>query len=156
LLPAWRDTAGQGRDSLGRGTSPEDLARVADKDPEVLRAVDGQKRAVAASYRDPEAAADALDALIEKSGNDLRVVAQALRQDGPEVLGELRGREGWLASPAAKTERTYARNAARTIPASLDHQASARDATVRNHTTAVDQQRTRDAVEVPGLSGGLR
>ena len=135
MLPAWRDTAGQGRDSLGRGTSPEDLARVADKDPEVLRAVDGQKRAVAASYRDPEAAADALDALIEKSGNDLRVVAQALRQDGPEVLGELRGREGWLASPAAKT---------------------ARDATVRNHTTAVDQQRTRDAVEVPGLSGGLR
>jgi hypothetical protein len=101
-----------------------------DTDPEVLRAVDGQKRAVAASYRDPEAAADALDALIKKSGNDLRVVAQELRQDGPEVLGDLCGREGWLASQAAKTERTYARNAARTIPASLDQQASARDASV--------------------------
>lgn len=64
------------------------------------------------TYRDPEAAADALDALIRKSGNDLRAAAQTLRQDGPEGLGALRGREGWLASEAAKTERTYARSAA--------------------------------------------
>lgn len=152
LLPAWRDATGQGRDSLGRGTSPADLARVADKDPAALREVEGQKRAMQAAYRDPEAAADALDALIQKSGNDLRVAAQTLRQDGPEVLGALRGREGWLAREAAKTERTYARTAARTIPASLDQEAAVRDAAVSNYTTAVEQQRTRDAVEVPGLS----
>jgi Ti-type conjugative transfer relaxase TraA len=152
LLPAWRDVTGQGRDSLGRGTSPEDLARVADQDPAALREVEAQKRAMRATYRDPEAAADARDALIQKSGNDLRVAAQTLRQDGPEVLGALRGREGWLAGEAAKTERTYARSAARTIPASLDQEAAVRDVAVRNHTTAVDQQRTRDAVEVPGLS----
>lgn len=30
LLPAWRDPTGQGRDSLGRGTLPEELGRVAD------------------------------------------------------------------------------------------------------------------------------
>jgi hypothetical protein len=152
LLPAWRDATGQGRDSLGRGTSPEDLARVADNDPAALREAEDQKRAMRATYRDPEAAANALDALIQKSGNDLRAAAQALRQDGPEVLGALRGREGWLASEAAKTERTYARSAARTIPASLDQEAAARDVAVRNHTTAVDQQRMRDAVAVPGLS----
>jgi Ti-type conjugative transfer relaxase TraA len=152
LLPAWRDATGQGRDSLGRGTSPEDLARIADKDPAALREVEGRTRAMRATYRDPEAAADALDALIKKSGNDLRAAAQALRQDGPEALGALRGREGWLASEAAKTERTYARNAARTVPTRLDQEATARDAAVRNHTTEVDQQRTRDEVEVPGLS----
>jgi Ti-type conjugative transfer relaxase TraA len=152
LLPAWRDATGQGRDSLGRGTSPEDLARVADRDPAALREVEGQKRAMRAAYRDPEAAADALDALIRKSGNDLRVATQTLRQNGPEMLGALRGREGWLAREAAKTERTYARSAARTIPASLDQEAAARDVAVRNHTATVDQQRTRDALEVPGLS----
>jgi hypothetical protein len=152
LLPAWRDTTGQGRDSFGRGTSQADLVRVADQDPAALREVEAQKRAMQAAYRDPEAAAGALDALIQKSGNDLRAAAQTLRQDGPEALGALRGREGWLASEAAKTERIYARNAARTVPASLDQQAGARDAAARDHTTAVEQQRTRHAVTAPGLS----
>jgi Ti-type conjugative transfer relaxase TraA len=152
LLPAWRDATGQGRDSLGRGMSQEDLARVADQDPAARREADARTRTLRVTYRDPEAAADALDALIRKSGNDLRAAAQTLRQDGPEGLGALRGREGWLASEAAKTERTYARSAARTVPTGLDQEAAARDAATRNHTTEVDQQRSRDAVEVPGLS----
>ena len=153
LLPAWRDATGQGRDSLGRGTSQEDLARVADKDPAARREVDARTRTSQVIYRDPEAAADALDTLIRKSGNDLRAAAQTLRQAGPEALGELRGREGWLAREAAKTERTYARSAAGTIPARLDQEATARDAAVRRHTAEVEQQRTRDAITVPGLSG---
>lgn len=150
LLPAWRDPTGQGRDSLGRGTSPEDLTRVADQDPDALRQADARTRTLRVTYR--EAAADALDALIRESGNDLRAAAQTLRQDGPEVLGALRGREGWLAGEAARSERTYARSAARTVPTGLDQEAAARDAATRNHTTEVDQQRTRDAVEVPSLS----
>jgi Ti-type conjugative transfer relaxase TraA len=153
LLPAWRDATGQGRDSLGRGTSQEDLAGVADKDPAARREVDARTRTLQVIYRDPEAAADALDTLIQKSGNDLPAAARTLRQDGPESLGELRGREGWLAREAAKTERTYARNAASTIPATLDQEAAARDAAVIRHTADVEQQRTRDAVAVPGLSG---
>jgi len=153
LLTAWRDTTGQGRDSLGRGTSPEDLARVADKDPAALREADARTRTLQVIYRDPEAAADALDSLIRKSGNNLRAAARTLRQDGPEMLGELRGREGWLARETAKTERTYARSAAGTIPDRLDQQATARDAAVRRHTAEVERQRTRDAVAVPGLSG---
>jgi hypothetical protein len=152
LLPAWRDMTGQGRDSLGRGTAPEDLARVGDKNPAALGEVDARTRTLQVTYRDPEAAADALDRLIQKSGNDLRAAAQTLRQDGPEMLGELCGREGWLAREAAKAERTYARSAARTVPTGLDQEAATRDAAVRNYTKEVDQQRTRDAVEVPGLS----
>jgi hypothetical protein len=153
LLPAWSDSTGQGRDSLGRGTSPEDLARVADEDPATRREADARTRTLQVIYRDPEVAADALGALIQKSGNDLRTAARTLRQDGPEALGELRGREGWLAREAAKTEPTYARSAAGTIPARLDQEATARDAAVRRHTAEVEQRRTRDAVAVPGLSG---
>ena len=114
---------------------------------------DARTRTSQVIYRDPEAANDALDTLIRKSGNDLGAAARTLRQDGPEVLGELRGREGWLAREAAKTERTYARSAAGTIPARLDQEATARDAAARRHTAEVEQQRTRDAVAVPGLSG---
>jgi Ti-type conjugative transfer relaxase TraA len=153
LLPAWRDATGQGRDSLGRGTSRDDLARVADKDPAALGEAAARTRTLQVIYRDPEAAADALNTLIKHSGDDLRAAARTLRQDGPESLGELRGREGWLAREAAKTERTYARSAARTIPATLDLEATARDAAVIRHTSDVEQQRTRDAVAVPGLSG---
>jgi hypothetical protein len=152
LLPAWRDPTGQGRDSLGRGTSGEDLARVADSDPAARREVDDRSRAMRVTYRDPEAAADALDALIQTSGNDLRAAARTLRQEGPEMLGDLRGREGWLAGEAVKTERAQAKQASRSMLAGLDRQAAARDVAVGNHTAAVEQQRTRDAVEVPGLS----
>jgi DNA replication protein DnaC len=56
LLPAWCDATGQGRDSFGRGTSQADLVRVADQDPAALREVEAQKRAMRATYRDPEAA----------------------------------------------------------------------------------------------------
>jgi hypothetical protein len=52
-----------------------------------------------------------------------------------------------------KTERIYSRSAAGTIPTGLDQEAMARDAAARRHTADVEQQRTRDAVEVPGLSG---
>jgi hypothetical protein len=134
LLPAWRDATGQGRNSLGRGTSAEEVARVADKDPAARREAEARTRTLQVIYRDPEAAAGALDALIQTSGNDLRAAARTLRQDGPESLGELRGREGWLAREAAKTERTYARSAAGTIPARLDQEATARDAAARRHT----------------------
>jgi hypothetical protein len=152
LLPAWRDPAGQGRDSLGRGTSAEELARVANQDRAALREVEAQKSHLRGAYRDPGAAGDALDALIGKSGNDMRAVARTLREKGPEILGALKGREGWLASRAAEGERARARNAGSAIAGSLEREAAARDAAVRHHTAEVERQRARDAVEVPGLS----
>ena len=152
LLPGWRDPTGQGRDSLGRSTSPEELAQVASQAPGAVREVEAQKSYLAGGYRDPDQAGDALDKLIERSGRDLRVAARILRDEGPEVLGTLRGRDGWLASSAAQNDRTRARSAAAAISGSLDREAAARDAAVRHYTGEVEQQRARDAVEVPGLS----
>ena len=152
LLPAWRDPTGQGRDSLGRGTSPEALAWVANQAPAVLGEIAAQKDYLRGAYRDPEVAADALDALIKQSGYDLRVAARTLRETGPEVLGRLRGREGWFASQAAEDDRAQARAAAMAIGDSLNREAVARDAAVHDHTRAVEEQRVRDATEIPGLS----
>jgi hypothetical protein len=118
----------------------------------VLREANAQKNYLRGAYRDPEAAGDALDGLVRKSGNDLRAAAQTLRDKGPEILGALRGGEGWLARQSAVAERTQAKKAAAAIPASLDRQAGARDAAVTRHTAEVNQQRARDAVEVPALS----
>ena len=68
------------------------------------------------------------------------------------MLGTLRGREGLFAGRAAQDDRARARSAAAAIGGSLDREAAARDAAVRHHTGEVEQQRARDAVEVPGLS----
>ena len=125
---------------------------VGDQAPAAVWEVEAQKDFLRDAYRDPDRAGDALDKLIERSGRDLRVAAQTLREDGPEVLGTLRGREGWLAGRAAQDERTRARSAAAAIGGSLDREAAARDAAVRHHTGEVEQQRARDGIEVPGLS----
>ena len=154
LLPAWRDPTGQNRDSLARSTSPEELTRVADQAPAAVREVEAQKSYLRGAYRDPDQAGDTLDKLIERSGRDLRVAAQTLREEGPEVLGSLRGREGWLAGRAAQDERVRAKSAAVAIGGSLDREAAARDAAMRHHTGEVEQQRARDGVEVPELSKG--
>jgi hypothetical protein len=151
-LPVYRDPIRQGLDSLGRSTSPEELARVADQAPAAVREVEAQKDDLRGAYRNPDQAGDALDKLIERSGRDLRVAARTLREEGPEVLGTLRGRDGWLAGRHAQDERTRARSAAVALGGSLDREAAARDAAVRHHTGEVEQQRARDAIEVPGLS----
>jgi len=66
LLPAWRDPTGQGRDSLGRSTSPEELAQIASQAPAAGREVEAQKSYLRGAYRDPGQAGDALDKLIER------------------------------------------------------------------------------------------
>jgi len=152
LLPAWRDETGRGGTVLGaarhRGAGPRrrqgpgGTARGRCPDTYLAGHLSrSQGRGRRNGRADP------------KIGERSAAAAQTLRQDGPEVLGELRGREGWLAREAAKTERTYARSAAGTIPARLDQEATARDAAARRHAAEVEQQRTRDAVAVPGLSG---
>ncbi len=117
-----------------------------------MREVEAQEDYLRGAYRDPDQAADTLDKLIEKSGRDLRVAARTLREDGPEVLGTLCGREGLFAGRAAQDDRARARSAAAAIGSSLEREAAAQDASVRHHTGEVEQQRARDAVEVPGLS----
>ena len=79
MTPAWRDPTGQGRDSLGRGTSPEELAQVASQAPAAAREVEAQKDYLRGAYRDPDQAGDALDKLIERSGRDLSVCPRSCR-----------------------------------------------------------------------------
>jgi Ti-type conjugative transfer relaxase TraA len=153
FLPAWHDPTGQGRDSLGRGTSPAELGRVADQDKEVLRHAEDRPGFLPAAYRNPRQAAAALDALIEKSGNDLRVAARRIGAQ-PDILGTLKGRVGWLANEAAHGERMQAKQAAWSIASKLNREADARDAAMDGYRQAVAQQHTRDAVAVPGLSKG--
>jgi hypothetical protein len=43
LLPAWRDPTRQGRDSLGRGPSAEELGRIADQALAAVRELEAQK-----------------------------------------------------------------------------------------------------------------
>ena len=71
---------------------------------------------------------------------------------GARSRADWRGREEWFVGRAAQTDRTRARSAAAAIGGSLDREAAARDAAVRHHAGEVEQQRARDAVEVPGLS----
>lgn len=101
------------------------------------------------AYRDPELAADMLDKLIEKSGHDLRAAARTLERDGPEGLGTLRGREGWLAGRAAQAERGRARNAGSAIAGGLEREAAARDAGLLEHLAHV---RGRQLDGKPGFS----
>ena len=71
---------------------------------------------------------------------------------GARSRADLQGREGLFAGRAAQDDRARAKSAAAAIGGSLDREATARDAAVRHHTGEVEQQRARDAVEVPGLS----
>jgi hypothetical protein len=68
----------------------------------------------------------------------------------------LAGSGGVVAGRAAQDNRARARCAAAAIGGSLDREAAASDAAVRHHTGEVEQHRTRDAVEVPGLSKAAR
>lgn len=135
LLPAWRDPTGQGRDSLGRGTSPEELARVADQAPTAVREVEAQKDYLWGAYRDPDQAGDALDKQLERSGHGLRVASRTLWEEGPEVRGTLPGRKGGLPAGPRKDDRARPKPAAAPVGGSLEREAAA-----------------RDTAEVPGLS----
>ena len=150
MLPAYRDP--WGRDSQGRGTTPADLAAVAEADPRVRQHVADRVRELREAYRDPGEAGRRLGALIRCEGGDLRRAAAVLEAEGPETLGALRGRDGWLAGQGSKAERARAVGAVRGIAWGLKAEAAARERATREHAGQVEAQRRRDAVEVPGLS----
>ncbi|WP_218014931.1 Ti-type conjugative transfer relaxase TraA [Teichococcus rhizosphaerae] len=150
LLPAVCDP--RGRDSLGRGTTAADLAAVAARDPRVQQRAAERARDLWDAYRDPDEAGRRLHALIARAGGDLRRAAAVLDQEGPESLGALRGREGWFATSAAKAERARAVRGAKGLAWGLRGEAEDRERAGRAHAEAVERQRRRDAVAVPGLS----
>ena len=75
------------------------------------------------------------------------------RHDGAaELLGELRGKAGWLASAASKAERDAAVLCAGSVGGGLVRLREAEERAGQGYVRDVEAQRARDAVEVPGLS----
>ncbi|MFC7557342.1 hypothetical protein ACFQU7_41655 [Pseudoroseomonas wenyumeiae] len=93
LLPAQRDPTG--RDSLGRGTAPQEIAAAEARDPAVRQEAADRAQWLRAAYRDPVQAEAQLDALLWENRDDRNQVATQLRER-PELLGRLRGRDGLL------------------------------------------------------------
>ncbi len=103
------------------------------------------------AYRDPNAAWRELEARRHAEGGPLGL-ERALGHGGPELLGELRGKAGWLASSAAKAERATAQRCGDALPEALKRVREAEEAARRFYVAGVEAQRARDQVEVPGLS----
>lgn len=103
------------------------------------------------TYRDPNAAWRELEACRYAEGGPLGL-ERALAHGGPELLGELRGKTGWLASAAAKAERATAVRSGDALPGALKRVREEEEAAQRVYVAEVEAQRARDLVEVPGLS----
>ena len=103
------------------------------------------------TYRDPYAARAELEGRRYAEGGPLGL-ERALEHGGPELLGELRGKTGWLASRAAKEEREVAQRCGAALPGGLKRVREAEEAARRSYVSGVEAQQARDQVEVPGLS----
>lgn len=151
LLAAHRDPLGLGRDSLGRGTTPSEVAEAVRRDRTVRHAEDNLAVWIRSAYRDPAEARRRLGALEAAEGGP-RGAEWALKRGGPELLGELRGKAGWFASAAAKAERDAAVRCAGALGAGLVRLREDEERVGAAHVRSVEWQRGRDAVEIPGLS----
>ena len=149
LLPAHRDA--WGRDSQGRGTTPAEIAAAVARDRQAQERRRELGVWVRQAYRDPNAAWERLSALETAEGGPLGA-ERTLGHGGPELLGELRGKTGWLASAASKAERDAAVRCGGAVGGGLVRLREAEERAGQGYVRDVDAQRVRDAVEVPGLS----
>ena len=149
LIPPYVDPSGQGRDSLGRGTSPGEIAAAVAADKALQREREARWSYLQGAYRDPHAARAALDELVKREG---WTSAAARMAREPEQLGELRGKVGWFASGAAKQERVNAERVAGALPGSLTRIGTAEGWAERAYRASVDGQRAADAAGIPRLS----
>ncbi len=151
LLPAHRDAWGQ--DSQGRGTTPAEIAAAAARDRGVQQGRGDLGVWLRQAYRDPDEAWRRLHALEAAEGGPLGAKRALSRHDGgPELLGELRGKAGWLASAASKAERDTAVRSAGSVGGGLVRLREAEERAGQGYVRDVEVQRARDAVAVPGLS----
>lgn len=149
LIPPYADPAGRDRDSLGRGTTREEIAAAVAADKRVQLEREARWSYLQGAYKDPHAARTALDELVKREG--WTSAASRVARD-PGQLGELRGKVGWLASGAAKQERARAERAAGALPGSLQRIGDAEGAAERVYRAGVDAQRAADRTGVPHLS----
>ena len=149
LIPPYVDPSGQGRDSLGRSTGPGEVAAAVAADKAVQREGEARWSYLQGAYKDPHGVRAALDELVKREG---WTSAAARLARGPEQLGELRGKVGWLASAAAKQERVNAERAAGALPGSLARIGTAEGWAERAYRGSVEVQRAADAAGIPRLS----
>ncbi len=149
LIPPYADPSGQGRDSLGRGTSPGEAAAAVAADKAVQREREARWSYLQGAYKDPHGARVALDELVKREG---WTSAAARLSREPDQLGELRGKVGWFALGAAKQERANAERAAGALPGSLTRIGTAEGWAERAYRGSVEAQRAADAAGIPHLS----
>ena len=147
LIPPY--VSRDGRDSLGRGLDPADIAAAVAADARVQQAKSEPWRHLERAYRDPHAAHARLDELARAEG---WTEAAARIDTTHEQLGPLRGRDGMFASPSAQMDRAYAIIAARSLGDSLRRIGEAERRAERQYREDVTAQLQRDAVGVPKLS----
>ncbi|MBN8925276.1 MAG: hypothetical protein BGO51_10155 [Rhodospirillales bacterium 69-11] len=149
LIAPYADPSGQGRDSLGRGTYPGEIAAVVAADKAVQREREARWSYLQGAYRDPHAARAALDELVKRQG---WTSAAARVAADPVQLGELRGKEGLFAGAKARAEREAAQRAAAAIGPSLERIGEAEARAERTYRAGVEAQRTADTTGIPRLS----
>ncbi len=149
LIPPYADPSGQGRDSLGRGTSPGEVAATVAADKAVQREREARWSYLQGTYRDPHAARAALDELVKSQG---WTSAAARIATDPLQLGELRGKEGLFAGAKSRAEREAAQRTAAAIGPNLERIGEAEARAERSYRMSVDAQRAADATGIPRLS----
>ena len=149
LIAPFSDPSGQNRDSLGRGTSPSEIAAAVAADKAVQREREARWSYLQGAYRDPHAARAALDELVKSQGWTSAAVRVAA---DPLQLGELRGKEGLFAGARGRAEREAAQRAAGAIGPSLERIGEAEARAERTYRTGVEAQRAADATGIPRLS----
>ena len=147
LIPPF--VSRDGRDSLGRGLDPADIAAAVAADAGVQQDKSEPWRHLERVYRDPHAAHARLDELARTEG---WTEAAARIDTTHEQLGPLRGRDGMFATQSAQLDRAYAIIAARSLGDSLRRIGEAERRAERQFRESVTAQLQRDAVGVPKLS----
>ena len=149
LIAPYADPSGRGRDSLGRGTSPGEVAAVVAADTAVQREREARWSYLQGAYRDPYTARAALEELVKRQG---WTSASARVAADPRQFGEPRGKEGLFAGANARAEREVAQRAAGAIGRSLKRIGEAGARAERTYRTGVEAQRAADATGIPRLS----
>ena len=105
-------------------------------------------------YRDPATARTRLDQLVREHGDE--AVAAALTQQGPPMLGPLRGRRGLFATERAADERDLAEYSAKRLADAVlapGRRIAEMESFFRDE---LERDRRRQAIAVPGLTNEAR
>ncbi len=151
LIAAFQDVNADGvrRDSFGRSIDERSIAAAVSRDADVQRERDARLIYLETAYRDPKSAARRLDDIIARDGPTS--AAQRISADA-ELLGELRGREGFFAGAKAREEREAAHRASEAIGPNVVRTAEFENRAEQSYRGEVEKQMRADAVVVRDVS----